>query len=283
VIAARRLRWFAIAAGVVAMMLVGSIATPRPAGRPIISSPGSLVDSCTDVMDDLFGIEFRHGERWVLGGEGTLTRVNDQCAPVQVLTINGFLGEATGMGYDSKRDLFVVTDGSVLTRKVLCVSPHDGSVVRALPLPTGVIFEDMILTGIILGAAYDSTRDVYWMVNTDSLYAIHPVTGDRVSTYPLPFRSFSGGCAYDPVQDAIYYTNRLQLPSCVFISAKDASLIGQFDLPYGALFDNWHDNAFAPDGTLWIQHGIRGKSYAIERIVTAVRRTTWSELKLRYR
>jgi hypothetical protein len=272
------------ALAVLVFTLLASAATTRPAGRPALHSmPGSLVDSCTDVMNDLYGIEFRHGEMWVLGYEGTLTRVDDQCRPVQILSINGFLGEATGMGYDSKRDLFVVTDGSILTRKILCVSPEDGSVVRALPLPTGVIFEDMVLTGIILGAAYDSTRDVYWMVNSDSLYAVHPVTGDRVATYPLPFRSFSAGCAYDAANDAIYYTNRLQFPFCIYISAKDASLLGQFDLPYGALFDNWHDNAFAPDGTLWIQHGIRGKSYAIERSVTAVRHATWSQLKLRFR
>jgi hypothetical protein len=241
-----------------------------PLAGPGVLSPGSLRDSCRDPVDRTFGVEFRRGELWTLAIDGTLTRLSG-CAPAQILSVNGFRGFATGLGWDSRRDLFVVTDAEIESLYVVDLA---GEVVRVLGAPG---------SGSI-GAAYDSTRDVYWITDfeTDSLYGLNPLDGGRVAAFALPAGSRCAGAAYDPGLDAVFYQDRVLVPTCYFVSAADGSLLGQFQLPYPGL-NGWEDNALAPDGSLWAHHFERGKVYAFERSVTSTRRVTWGGLKQRFR
>lgn len=240
-----------------------------PAG-PALLSPGAVLDSCFAPVNRTFGVEFRRDELWTSAYDGTLTRI-ENCVPVQVISVNGFRGLATGLGWDSRRDLFVVTDAEL---EIVYVVDLAGDVVRSYPAPG---------TGSI-GAAYDSTRDVYWITDfeTDSLYALNPLDGGRAAAFALPAGTRCSGAAYDPALDAIYYNDRVAVPMCYYVSASTGELLGQFELPYAALF-TWQDNGLAADGTLWIHHFERDRIYGIERQVTEARRVTWGGLKLRYR
>lgn len=248
--------------------------TPSPvrpaASGPWLLSPGSVRDSCPEPVDRTFGVEFRRDELWTADYDGTLTRI-ENCVTVKVISVNAFRGLATGLGWDSRRDLFVVTDAEL---EIIYVVDITGNVVRSYPAPG---------TGSI-GAAYDSTRDVYWITDfeTDSLYALHPLDGGRAAAFALPVGTRCSGAAYDPALDAIYYNDRVAVPMCYYVSAATGELLGQFELPYAAIF-TWQDNALATDGSIWIHHFERRRIYALERQVTEARRVTWGGLKLRYR
>ena len=241
---------------------------PDPRAR--VLAPGDYCGNCPDPVQRVFGVEFRHGDLWIVTIDGTLTHLSS-CQTIDVHNIQGFRGFATGLGYDSKRDQFVVTDA--FNEEVQEVAP-DGAVLKTFPAPG---------TGSI-GAAYDSTRDVYWITDfeTDSLYAIDPVTGASVHRFALPAGTRVSGAAYDAALDAIYYNDRVLDARCYYVSAQDAALLGSFAIPYTG-FNGWDDNAFAPDGNLWAHNNENQGVYCIERSTTPTRASTWGALKLRYR
>src|SRR5262249_28328334 len=110
------------------------------------------------------------------------------------ISVQGFRGVATSLGYDSKRDQFIVPDAKLEQIQIIDLL---GQVVRWFPAPgTGTT-----------GATYDSTRDAIWITDfeTDSLYCVSPLDGSRIAGYPLPEATYSAGAAYDRVLDAVYY------------------------------------------------------------------------------
>jgi hypothetical protein len=237
---------------------------------PRALSVGALCDSCPDPNLRVFGVEFRLGDLWTVSYDGTLTHLSS-CRPVEVHSVQGFRGLASGLGYDSRRDLFVVTDAELAIVYVVDVR---GNVVRSYPTPgPGAI-----------GAAYDPRRDLYWITDwrEDSLFAVVPETGVVTTRFALPAGFRVAGAAYDPVLDAVYYQSRVAEPVCYFASVVDGSLLGSFALPYASI-NGWEDNALGPGGTLWIHHNELASIYCIERLTTATRRVSWGALKERYR
>ena len=271
-------RW-ALAAGAA---LVALALAPGSPGRDLVPggiaradlqrvfSVGGLCDSCPDPNLRVFGVEFRQGDLWTVSVDGTLAHLSS-CQVTEFVSVQGFRGFATGLGYDSRRDLFVVADALLDTIDVVDLK---GTVVRSYAAPG---------TGSI-GAAYDARRDVYWITDfeEDSLFAVVPETGAVASRFALPAGFRVSGAAYDPVLDAIYYQSRVADPMCYMVSAANGALLGAFSLPYNGV-NGWEDNALAPNGTLWIHHFELRSIYCVERLTTAARRTSWGALKALYR
>jgi DNA-binding beta-propeller fold protein YncE len=242
---------------------------PDPHRR--VLAPGDFCGNCPDPAQRIFGVEYRRGDLWTIGFDGTLTHLS-ACQPIDVHSVQGFRGFATGLGYDSKRDQFIVADAE--NEEIQEVAP-DGTLLETFPAPG---------TGSI-GAAYDSTRDVYWITDfeTDSLYALDPVSGASVHRFALPAGTRVSGAAYDPGLDAIYYNDRVQDPKSYFVSAKNGALLGSFPLPFTG-FNGWEDNTLGPDGNLWMHNFENLRVYCVERsTIVPVHASTWGALKLRYR
>jgi streptogramin lyase len=240
-----------------------------PSGTTDNVAPGTYCDSCPDPLVNTFGVEFRKGQMWVMSFEGTLSRLNG-CQIVQNVSVQGFRGVATSLGYDSHRDQFIVADAKLEQIDIIDML---GQVVRSFPAPgSGTT-----------GATYDSTRDAIWITDfeTDSLYAIAALDGARIASYKLPAATYSAGAAYDRVMDAVYYEDRTANARCYYVSCMNGQLLGSFPLAYGFLA--WEDNALAPDGSLWIHNYAAGQLYCVDRSTTPARRTSWGELKNKYR
>jgi hypothetical protein len=266
-----------LAAALVALALVP--AAPRLGPAPDAAAhagalrslaAGALCDSCPDPNLRVFGVEFRNGEMWTVSADGTLSRL-DGCRTVGIASIQGFRGFATGLGYDSRRDLFVVTDAEL--DEVDVVDLH-GNPVRSYPAPG---------TGSI-GAAYDPKRDLYWITDweEDSLFAVVPESGAIAARFGLPAGFRVAGAALDPAIDGIYYQSRTATPICYLVSVVDGTLLDSFALPYSGV-NGWEDNALGPNGNLWIHHFELRAVYCIERQTTAARPVTWGALKALYR
>ena len=249
--------------------IAGSVHVPTATGHGF-GLNGAFCDSCADPVLNTFGVEFRNGDLWTMTQDGTLTRLSG-CVPVQVLSVQGFRGFATGLGWDSRRDQFIVTDAKL---EEIAVIDLRGNVVREFPAPG---------TGSI-GAAYDPTRDSYWVTDfeTDSLYQLDPLTGERRAVYYLPRHSRVSGAAYDATTDAILYQTR-SLPAMGYAtSCVSGALMDSFPLPYTG-FNGWEDNTIGPHGTYWAHDYEHQRTYCLDRQMTPVRRSTWGALKQRYR
>ena len=197
---------------------LGSLPIAGSAAR--MDSPGpEISDSCADPVLTTFGLEFRGNQLWTISNDGTLTRL-DQCQPVQVFSVQGFRGVAAGLGWDRRRDQFVITDPKLEEIEVIDMG---GNVVREFPAPG---------TGSI-GAAYDSTRDAYWITDfdTDSLYALDAMTGTHVASFHLEHSHRIAGAAYDPSRDAILYQERVGNGRCYVVSCATGLTLDSFALP----------------------------------------------------
>jgi hypothetical protein len=249
--------------------LAGSLDAPRAVGGGF-GTAGVFCDSCPDPIVNVFGIEFRRGDFWTVGFDGTLTRL-DHCQPVEVVSVQGFRGVASSLCWDSRRDQFVVTDALL---EEISVIDLRGNILRAFPAPG---------SGSI-GAAYDSTRDVYWITDfeTRSLYSLDPTTGAVINSFHLTRAVRIAGAAYDRAHDAIIYQDRIFDTKGYLVSCANGAAIDSFPLPYMGL-NGWEDNALAPDGSLWIHEYEERKSYCIDRHTTPTRRKTWGALKRLYR
>ena len=263
-----RRRGLALLAAVLVFVL-GNARAPGVAGRGFVVA-GVYCDTCPDPVVNTFGVEFRNGELWTMSLDGTLTRLSG-CQPVQVLSVQGFRGVASGLGWDSRRDQFIVTDAE---REEIAVIDLHGNVVREFPAPG---------TGSI-GAVYDPTRDRYWVTDfeTDSLYALDPITGVRDAVYYLTRHARVAGAAYDAAQDAIVYQTRVLATMGYAVSCATGAVIDSFPLPYTG-FNGWEDNAIAPDGALWAHNFEHAATYCLDHQSVPVRHMTWGALKQRYR
>lgn len=239
-------------------MAAGFDAAGRLASGPHRAAgvPTAFCDSCPDPMIDVFGIEFRRGELWTVGFDGTLSRLVG-CRTVQVAAVQGFRGFATGLGYDSRRDQFVVVDALFDTVFVVDLR---GVVRRQYAAPG---------SGCV-GAAYDSTRDAYWFTDfeTDSMYAVDAVSGARVAAFKLPVGTRSAGAVYDPVRDAILYEDRVFDTHLYVASCTTGALLASYPLPFTGV-NGWEDNTLAPDGSVWIHDFEEQKSYCFRGFAAA--------------
>lgn len=249
-----------------------------PGSRPDGRRPLAFCDSCPEPKINVYGIEFRQGQLWTLGRDGTLTRLSG-CSPAEIVSVQGFLGDATSLGYDAGRDEFIVAD--LLQRRIDAVN-LDGQVVRSFPTPS---------TGPI-GVTYDATRDVYWVVDSDSdsLYALSATNGAIGAAFKLPTCTLCQGAAYDPGLDAVYYNDPAIIDDGLghwttryyYVSCATGAVIGAAPLRYTGILE-WRDNAIAPDGSLWIYNLNLAQLYCMDRQSTPARRATWGQLKLLYR
>jgi hypothetical protein len=268
--AARRGRRVATAALALALVAIaGNAHVPAATGRGF-GIETAFCDSCDDAVINTFGVEFRNGDLWTMAQDGTITRL-DHCTPVQVISVQGFRGFATGFGWDSKRDQFIVADAQL---EEISVIDMRGDILREFPAPN---------TGAI-GAAYDPTRDSYWITDydVDSLYQVDPLTGARGAAFYLPRHSRVAGAAYDAQLDAIVYQTRT-LPAMAYAtSCVTGAIVDSFPIPYTG-FNGWEDNAIGPNGSYWAHDYELQGTYCIERISTPVIRSTWGALKQRFR
>ena len=265
----RDLRVAALVTFGLAAVMVSVLQTPAAPERSYAVA-GTYCDSCPDPVIHTFGVEFRHNELWTLAADGTVTRL-DACQPAQVFSVQGFRGMATGLGWDSRRDQFIVIDA--LLDSVMVVDMR-GTVLRVFPSPgSGPV-----------GAAYDTTRDAIWITDfeTDSLYAIAATNGARIAAFRLPAGVRVAGAAYDRSLDAIIYQARVLDAMGHIASCTTGALLGSFPLPYTGI-NGWEDNAIAPNGALWIHDFEEEKIYCINRATTATHLSSWGGLKLRYR
>ena len=254
------------------LLILGWLGTLPIAGSASrLDHPGpEISDSCPDPVLNTFGIEFRHGQLWTMAQDGTLTRLSN-CQPVQVISVQGFRGVAAGLGWDARRDQFVVTDPKL---EQIAVIDLQGNVVREFPAPG---------SGSI-GAAYDSTRDAYWVTDfeTRMLYALDAMTGARLATLPLDHAHRIAGAAYDYARDAILYQDRVGHGQCYTVSCVSGAVLDSFPIPDTGL-NGWEDNALAPDGKLWIHNFENHMSFAFGGVTTPTVRMSWGALKQRYR
>ncbi len=258
-----------LAVGITGTALVGSLHVPGAASRSF-GGAGIFCDSCPDPTVHTFGIEFRHGDLWTLSYDGTLTRLHD-CHPAEVISVQGFRGLASGLGWDSRRDLFVVADAVLEQIDVIDLR---GNLVRQFPAPG---------SGSV-GAAYDPTRDVYWITDfeTQSLYGLDAATGTLLSSFHLTRAVRIAGAAYDAAHDAVIYQDRIFDTKGYLASCTTGAVLDSFPLPYLGL-NGWCDNSLAADGSLWINEWDVQQSYCVDRHLTPVRRMTWGGLKRVYR
>ncbi len=264
--------------GLTASAYLATAAGPDPFGRTpqraIPARPGRVESSCgacSDPASGMFGVEFRQGELWVLQISGTLYRMSN-CHAIETIAIQGFRGAASGLAYDSKRDLFVVTD-AVLDQidQVRLAGKAEGLIVHSWPSPS---------SGPV-GVAYDSTRDIYWITDFEArmIQSFDPNTGLPGVAFSPAAGSNLGGTAYDAVHDMILYNGRFQ-GTTYMISAATGALLDSLPIPGGDI--NSEDIGLAPDGAMWIHQTNLQRVVCVDRS-TSVTPKTWGQLKALYR
>ena len=259
---------------IVGALLLGGWALAPAAPGPAAGLAGTAVlsDSCPTPNLSVRGVEWRDGDLWTVSGDGTLTHLAG-CTPIAVVSVNAFRGLATGLGWDTQRNLWVVADVKLGEIDVVDVK---GNVVHTFPAPgTGPA-----------GVGYDARRDAIWISDsqTDQLYAISAATGVVIKQFPLPGHQLWAGAAYDSSLDAVYVHDRVLDPglTCSYFSAATGQLMGSFTMPYPSL-SGYNDNAIDASGRLWADNDARSKVYCFTRETTPVRSSNWGQLKSRYR
>ncbi|MEN8165101.1 MAG: hypothetical protein ABFS37_13300 [Acidobacteriota bacterium] len=186
---------------------------------------GDVLNSFPEPPDAAFGLTFRNGNLWGAGeGSLVLSEMNpDTGAVISTVTVNGAgFSNVAGLGYDTSRNLFIVTDTVIDT--VSTVDPTTGAVQNSWPAPAG---------GPV-GASYDSVRDGYWICDFSStlLYLVSPTDGAVVWTCPsLPAGSSTiAGVGYEAATDRLVYNSRSNGTTYI-IEASDCSLVASFPTP----------------------------------------------------
>jgi len=200
-------------------------------------------DACGECKEpDLFswGVAFRGSTKWVVDLRRTLYRL-DNCHPAEGIPL-AMAPLPAGLGYDFKRDLFILTDAS--QDQVILMTPS-GRMVERWPAPgPGPV-----------GAAYDSRRDLYWISDweLDQLYSIDPQTSLPGPAMEVPGGSRISGTAYDVALDALVYHGRNEA-STYWVSVETEEIIGIFPVPQGGK-NNGAGAGIDPNlGNLWLTH-----------------------------
>jgi hypothetical protein len=240
-----------------------------PGASADASYPGEGCGTCPQPAPDAWGVTLREGALWVLAG-ATLYHLRP-CGVVEAVPLAG-VTVPVGLGYDSRRDVFVVTDPAMdLVHQI----DATGAVAATWPSPgEGPV-----------GAAYDPDRDVYWISDwiADSITPLDPVTGESGPELPVPFGSRIAGCGYDRSSDALLYNARDQSLTC-WMSAGGGELLASSPNPGGPGINNGRGTAVAPEGRGWLGHFEQGRLYCVEGPgPVGVERVTWGATKAGYR
>jgi len=146
-----------------------------------------------------------------------------------------------GLGFDTKRNLYITTNATSDTLKV-----YDGissTPVNEWPTPgAGPV-----------GVAYDPTRDLYWVSDwkINSVYSMDPTTGASITTYSTSAFpcTRNAGVGFDAVNDEIIVGGRDQTVICVMDAAT-----GMLKQSYAAITVTGNDPqglACSPDLQVW--------------------------------
>ncbi len=177
----------------------------------------------------LRGLTFREGKLWGVtaagaGGTGVLFEMNaDSGAVLSMITISPLSSSSFtfGLGFDTLRNVFVVTDPA--DDLILKVNPTTGEVTGTFSSPgSGPV-----------GAAYDSTRDGYWISDfeTNKVHLVNPDTGAEITSLPVPSGASSiAGTGYDSVNDVIMFHSR-DSGETYLMTASDGVQVGVFPTP----------------------------------------------------
>jgi hypothetical protein len=227
---------------------------------------GVLCGTCPAPNGDR-GVDFKNGELYVIAGVQIHHFQN--CQIVGSTTISG-VGNPFGLGYDSLRDLWIVTDPGA--DRVYQVNMA-GAVVQSWPSPAA---------GPV-GAAYDSQRDLYLIADfaVDQITRLNPNTGLPAAAIPVPAGSRIAGTGYDALHDLIFYHGRDQATSYC-IRASTGALFFSIPIPNGGA-NNGQGAGVAPDGNGWLSHFEEPTLFCVVKDVsTAVEPSTWGAIKSTY-
>ena len=183
-------------------------AAPRSARR--VLAPGDYCGNCPDPVQRVFGVEFRHGDLWIVTIDGTLTHLSS-CQTIDVHNIKASAGFATGLGYDSS---------------IRPVRRH------------GCVQRGSAGGRARRRSAQDLPRARHWLdwrrVRLDPRRLLDPPISRPIRSTPsIPSRAppstdllcpparVVSGAAYDAALDAIYYNDRVLDARCYYVSAQD--------------------------------------------------------------
>lgn len=243
--------------------IIGPSGDPDPA-------PGDPCGLCPDPSPATFGLTFKDGDLWVLDYVTYSLYRLVSCSVAGTISLNA-VAVPSGLGYDSHRGLFIVTDPAIA---VVHQVDQSGAIVNTWPSPgPGPV-----------GAAYDPLRDVYWISDweMDNIASIDPNTGVTLNSFPVPAGSRIAGAGYDDSQDAILYNGRDQ-GRTYWVSAGTGALIGNFPNPGGGGENNGQGAAVAPNGYGWVTHYEQPRIFCIEGFPVPTRRASWGTVKAIYR
>lgn len=236
---------------------------------PPADDPGDPCGTCPDPASSMRGVTYRNGDLYVLSQSGTIYQLQN-CTAVASVSIqtSGFF---FGLGWDSTRDLFVVSDAGADV--IHTVNPANGAVMNTFPSPA---------SGPV-GAAYDATRDLYWIsdFNAGAITSLMP-NGAVGPSIPVPAGSRIAGTAYDAATDVLYYNGRDQAAGYC-ISASTGALISSFAIAPGG--NNGQGAGIDPSiGNVWITHFENPTIYCYEKDggSTPVDSSTWGSIKAIY-
>lgn len=150
-----------------------------------------------------------------------------------------------GLGYDSLRDRYIATRG---VPQEIAILDANGGLISIFPSP--------LLGRSPVGAAYDSTRDVYWITTYPGNFitSIDPTTGTAIQTFQLNVLRVSD-CGYDPVHDVVVFGAR-DFRQIYFMDPEDGTTIKRH---YAATFPVLPNSppglTFSSSGDLWESGG----------------------------
>ena len=203
------------------------------------SAPTEICGVCKEPGAFVWGVAFRNDEKWVVDLRRKLYRL-DGCEATAISL--GLTTLPAGLGYDTQRDLFILTDAAL---DVVLQIHASGRITNSWPTPgPGPV-----------GTAYDSRRDLYWISDWEQnrLYSVDPRTGLPGPAMDVPGGSRIAGTAYDAALDALVYHSRDEALT-YWVSIETGQVLATFDIPQGGR-NNGQGAAVDPNaGDLWLTH-----------------------------
>jgi hypothetical protein len=278
------MNWFTTSAiAILVLMLAHGTALARydAAGNIIgdddggpINGQGDICGSCPAPVGDS-GVDFKSNDLIVYadlgnGGDGKIHRYQ-ACGEVEAVTLSPPPTFGFDVGYDSARDLYLVSDSST---HVIWLYAADGTRVGSFAA-----------IGNPVGATYDASRDVYWACDwlSNQIYAIDADTGIIGPVFAAPAGTRIAGTGYDAASDAIAYHGRDQAAG-YWMSAADGSFIASYLVPLGGKNNGGGCGVDPLTTNVWLSHYEEPFVYCILGLgPIAVDAVSWGSIKANYR
>jgi hypothetical protein len=235
-------------------------------GGPI-NGQGDVCGTCPAPVDD-FGVDFKGNDLLIYNG---VIRRYQSCGEVEMITLNPPPSFGFDIGYDSARNLYLVSDPGA---HLIFTYAADGTQVGSFAA-----------IGNPVGVTYDPNRDVYWACDwiSDQVYAIDADTGIIGPVFPVPTGSRIAGTGYDAVNDAIVYNARDQATGH-WMSASDGSLIASYSVPLGGENNGGGCGIDPLTTNVWLSHYEQPFVYCVFGLgPIAVDAVSWGSIKANYR